>query len=436
MHNNAIILLKGFFMAEMDKTYLCIDLKSFFASVEAVDRGLNPFKANLVVADPSRGSGAICLAITPAMKKLGIKNRCRIFEIPKNVEFITALPRMKLYMQKSAQIYEIYLRYVSAADIHVYSIDECFIDATTYLKAYNKTPKEFASMLMDAVMKETKICATAGIGTNLFLAKIALDITAKHSPDNIGYLDEEIFKKTLWHHRPITDFWNVGKGIAKRLEIYGVYDMYGVAHINEKTLYSEFGVNAEFLIDHSKGIEPCTISDIHNYKSKSNSISNSQILFEDYKYNEAMLVLKEMVDILVLELIEKHMKTNSISLYIGYSKNTHSSTGGAKKLTAYTNSYKKIVKEFENLFLEKTDKNYLIRRIGISLNNIKDEDMIGVQLDIFSNTEDTKKEYKVQKAVISIKNKFGKNAILRGMSLEEKATARTRNKLVGGHNGE
>lgn len=423
-------------MSDSDKTYVCIDLKSFFASVEAVDRGLDPFVANLVVADPSRGKGAVCLAITPAMKKLGIKNRCRIFEIPKNVEFITALPRMKLYMQKSAQIYEIYLRYVSPDDIHVYSIDECFIDATSYLKTYNKTPKEFASMLMDAVMKETKICATAGIGTNLFLAKVALDITAKHSPDNIGYLDEELYKKNLWHHRPITDIWNVGNGIAKRLEIYGIYDMYGVAHMNEKTLYSEFGVNAEFLIDHSKGIEPCTIADIHNYKSKSNSISNSQILFEDYKYDDAILVLKEMVDILVLELIEKHMMTNSISLYIGYSKNSHTSTGGTKQLSKYTNSYKELVNSFEKLFEEKTEKDYLIRKIGISLNNIKDEDMIGVQLDIFSDTEDNQKEYNMQKAVISIKNKYGKNAILRGMSLEEKATARIRNKLVGGHNGE
>ena len=420
----------------MDKTYICIDLKSFFASVEAVDRGLDPFTANLVVADPSRGNGAICLAITPALKKLGVKNRCRIFEIPKKIEYITALPRMKLYMQKSAEIYGIYLRYVSPDDIHVYSIDECFIDASPYLNTYNKTPKEFTKMLMNAVMKETGICASAGIGTNLFLAKIALDITAKHAKDNIGYLDIEEFKKALWHHRPITDFWNVGKGIAKRLEKYCIYDMYGVAHANEDTLYREFGVNAEFLIDHSKGIEPCTIEDIHNYKSKSSSISNSQILFEDYKYEDALLVLKEMTDVLVLELIEKNMMTNSISLYIGYSKNIYPSTGGTKKLGKYTNSYKEIVKEIEKLYTEKTSKNYLIRKLTVGLNNIKNEDMIGIQLDMFSNPENEKKEYNLQKAVISIKNKFGKNAILRGMSLEKKATAKIRNKLVGGHNGE
>lgn len=423
-------------MAISDKTYICIDLKSFFASVEAIDRGLDPFTANLVVADPSRGSGAICLAITPALKKLGVRNRCRIFEIPKNIEYITALPRMKLYMQKSAEIYGIYLRYVSPDDIHVYSIDECFIDATPYLNTYNKTPREFTQMLMNAVMKETGICATAGIGTNLFLAKIALDITAKHAKGNIGYLDIEEFKKTLWHHRPITDFWNVGKGIAKRLEKYCIYDMYAVAHANEDTLYKEFGVNAEFLIDHSKGIEPCTIEDIHNYKSKSSSISNSQILFEDYKYEDALLVLKEMTDVLVLELIEKNMMTNSISLYVGYSKDIYPTTGGTKKLDKYTNSYKKIIKELEKLYTEKTSKDYLIRKLTVGLNDIKNEDMIGIQLDMFSNPENNKKEYNLQKAVISIKNKFGKNAILRGMSLEKKATAKIRNKLVGGHNGE
>lgn len=420
----------------MDRTYLCIDLKSFFASVESVDRGLDPFTTNLVVADPSRGAGAVCLAITPAMKKLGIKNRCRIFEIPSSIEYITALPRMKLYMEKSAEIYGIYLKYVSADDIHVYSIDECFIDITNYLKTYNKTAREFALMLMNAVMKETGICATAGIGTNLFLAKIALDITAKHSPDNIGYLDLEEFKKQIWHHKPITDIWNVGKGIATRLARYGAYDLYSVTKIPEQTLYKEFGVNAEFLIDHANGIEPCTIEDIHNYKSKSNSISNGQILFEDYNYNDTLLVIKEMVDVLVLELIEKHMVTNNISLSIGYSKDVHPATGGSKKLKKYTSSYKEIVKEFEELYKLKTATAYPIRKINIGLNNIIDEDSVGFQLDLFAESEQTEKERKVQEAVLNIKNKFGKNAVLRGMSLEKKATARIRNKLVGGHNGE
>ena len=420
----------------MNKIYLCIDLKSFFASVEAVERGLDPFVSNLVVADPSRGNGAICLAITPAMKKSGIKNRCRIFEIPKNIEYITALPRMKLYMDKSAKIYSIYLRYVSADDIHVYSIDECFIDITHYLNTYNKTAKEFAQMLMDAVMNETGICATAGIGTNLFLAKVALDITAKHSTDNIGYLDVEEFKKQIWKHRPITDIWNIGNGIAKRLAGYGVYDLYGVTKMNEQTLYREFGVNAEFLIDHANGLEPCTIADIHNYKSKSNSISNGQILFEDYNYDDTFLVLKEMIDVLVLELVEKHLVTNNISLFIGYSKDVHPSTGGSKKLKNYTSSYKEIIKEFEELYKIKTAKDYPIRKINVGLNNIVDEDSVGFQLDLFSNAEQTAKERKVQEAVLNIKNKFGKNAVLRGISLEKKATAKIRNKLVGGHNGE
>ena len=271
------------------KIYLCIDLKSFYASVESVERGLDPFSDNLVVADPSRGRGGICLSITPAMKKLGIKNRCRIFEIPKNVEYVTALPRMRKYMEYSADIYSVYLKYISKEDIHVYSIDECFFDVTSYLKLYNKTPKQMAQMLMDAVYKETGIASAAGVGTNLFLAKVGLDIAAKHSKDAIGCLDENLFKKYIWHHRPITDIWNIGPGIARRLEKYGVYDLYGVAHMPEDILYKEFGVNAEFLIDHSKGEEPCTIADIKNYKPKTTSISNSQILFEDYDTENALL---------------------------------------------------------------------------------------------------------------------------------------------------
>ena len=283
-----------------NRTYLCIDLKSFYASVECVERGLDPFSANLVVADPSRGRGAICLAVSPALKALGVKNRCRIFEIPEKVRYITAMPRMKRYMEYSADIYSVYLRYISPEDIHVYSIDECFFDVTAYLKMYSKSPKEMANMLMDAVMRETGICATAGIGTNMFLAKVALDITAKHAEDHIGYLNEEEFKRQLWHHRPITDIWNVGRGIAARLERYGIYDLYGVAHTDEAKLYKEFGINAEFLIDHANGREPCTIEEIHNYKSKTESMSNNQILFEDYSYDDAYLVLKEMVNLIAL----------------------------------------------------------------------------------------------------------------------------------------
>ena len=311
-----------------------LSLKSFFASVEAVERGIDPLKENLVVTDESRGNGAICLAITPAMKKLGIKNRCRIFEIPENVSYIKAVPRMTLYMKYAADIYEIYLRYIAKEeivdvlggvkdienkilktsnlnkyiakeDIYIYSIDECFFDVTAYLKLYNKNPVEMAQMLTDAVYKETGISASVGIGTNLFLCKVALDVTAKHSENSIGELDIEKFKKTLWHHRPITDIWNVGKGIANRLERYGIYDLYGIAHADKRLLYKEFGVNAEFMIDHANGIEPCTIAEIHDYVPQNSSISTSQILFEDYNYSDAFIVLKEMVETLVLELIEK-----------------------------------------------------------------------------------------------------------------------------------
>ena len=267
----------GHNLSMKDRIYCCIDLKSFYASVECVERGLDPFKTNLIVADPTRTDKSVCLAITPAMKDLGIRNRCRVFEIPKNIEYITAKPRMKLYMKKSAEIYSIYLQYISSEDIHVYSVDEVLIDLTDYIKIYKKTPYQVAKMLIDRVYELTGITATVGIGTNLFLAKIALDITAKASPDFMGYLDEDLFKKTLWHHTPITDFWNIGNGIAKRLAEYGIYDLYGVAHAREDLLYRLFGINAELLIDHAKGIEPCTIKDIHNYKSKNHSLSNSQI---------------------------------------------------------------------------------------------------------------------------------------------------------------
>jgi len=419
-----------------DKVYLCIDLKSFYASVECVERGLDPFKTNLVVCDKTRGQGGICLAISPKLKSLGVKNRCRLYEIPENIDYIIAKPRMKKYMEYSAKIYSIYLKYVSKDDIHVYSIDECFIDITPYISIYNKTPKEFAVMLINNVLKETGVCATAGIGTNMFLAKVALDITAKKTDDYIGFLDEEIFKKTIWHHRPITDIWNIGRGIAKRLEFYGVYDLYGVTRMNEETLYREFGVNAEFLIDHAKGIEPCTIADIKAYKAKTNSISNSQILFEDYEYKDVFLPIKEMVDNLVLELVEKNMMTNSISLSIGYSKNIHSSTGGTRKIQKYTDSFDDIIKEFQILFDDTTEKDYLIRKINVGLNNIVDKDIVSLQLNLFENTLKSDKERKIQKAVLNVKNKYGKNALLRGMSLNDKATAKSRNKLVGGHNGE
>ncbi len=285
---------------DLAKKYVCIDLKSFYASVECAELGLDPFTTNLVVADVERTKGTVCLAITPAMKKLGIQNRCRLFEIPKNIEYITVKPRMNLYMKKSAEIYSIYLKYVAPEDIHVYSVDECFIDITDYMKLYDMSAFDIAKMLVKDVLETTKIPASCGVGDNLFLAKVALDIMAKRTKEGIGVLDLETFKKEMWFYKPITDIWSIGVGIANRLKKYGVSDLYGIAHMDENILYREFGVNAELLIDHAKGIEPCTIKDIHSYRSKNASISHSQILPCDYNFNDAFIVLKEMVEKIAL----------------------------------------------------------------------------------------------------------------------------------------
>lgn len=415
------------------KSYLCIDLKSFYASVESVERGLDPMKVNLVVADPSRGKGAICLAITPAMKALGIKNRCRLFEIPPNVSYITALPRMRLYMKYSANIYSIYLRFISAEDIHVYSVDECFIDITQYKRIYKKDEKQIAQMLIDEVYKETGIRATVGIGTNLFLAKVALDITAKRAKDFMGFLDEEEFKRSIWHHRPITDIWNIGNGIARRLAKVGIHDLYGIAHFDDEWMYREFGVNAEFLIDHAWGREPCTIADIHAYRSKSKSLSNSQILFEDYNREDAMNVMHEMVDALVLEMFEQNLVCSSISLFVRYSKDIEPPASASVKLREITNSYKKLRQYFTESYQRIVRTNCPIRQIGISLNELLDESY--ATFDLFTDLTAEEKEKQLQKTVLDIKRRYGKNAILKGISYTDKCTARTRNKLVGGHNG-
>ena len=277
-----------------ERTYFCIDMKCFFASVECAELGLNPFETCLVVADQSRGENALCLAISPKMKTLGVKNRCRMNEIPKGIDFIVAKPRMKKYIEYAADIYDIYLDYIAPNDIHVYSIDEAFLEVTDYLKMYNMEAKEFALFLMNQIAVRKHIPAAAGIGTNLYLAKVALDITAKKTKDHVGFLNEKLYRETIWHHRPITDFCQVSSGTAKRLARYGVFDMGGVATLPEETLYKAFGVNAELLRDHALGRESCLISDIKEYKPKSKSISSSQILFEDYTYNKALTVMYEM----------------------------------------------------------------------------------------------------------------------------------------------
>ena len=420
---------------------MCIDLKSFYASVECVYRGLDSLTTKLVVADESRGNGTICLAVSPALKELGVRNRCRLFEIPKNLDYIIAKPRMKAYMEKSAEIYSIYLKYFSKDDIHVYSIDECFIDITDYIKMYNLEPMDLAKKVIDDVFDATGICATCGIGTNLYLAKIAMDITAKHNKSHIAYLDEKLFKETLWHHKPITDFWNISYGTANRLAKHGIFDMHGISICDEYILYKEFGINAELLIDHSKGIETCTIKDIHSYKSKSNSLSNSQVLFSDYNYDDALLVLKEMVDLNVSELVDKGLVTPSISLSIGYSNKMPTSyeeyrhipsSGGTMKLNTITNSRRELMDSFTSLFIKTTDKNTPIRRLTISFNNVVDE--VYQTYDFFSDLTELEKEKKLVKAINSINKKYGKNSILKAMDLDEKATTKLRNNLIGGHN--
>lgn len=412
--------------------YLCIDLKTFYASVECVERKLDPFSTNLVVADETRGKGTICLAVSPKMKMLGVKNRCRLYEIPPNIKYIIAKPRMKKYIEYSANIYAIYLKYLAKDDIYVYSIDEAFLDVTNYLKLYKMDEIELAKTILKDIYNTYGLTATVGIGTNLYLAKVALDIMSKHTPTNIGYLDEELYKRKLWHHKPLTDFWQIGRGIEARLNKKRIYDMYDIAHINPKILYKEFGVNAEFLIDHSWGKETCTIKDIKNYKTKNVSISNSQVLFEDYSFENARLVLKEMVELNSIKLVEKNLITDTISLYIGYSKNIINSTGGSMKLTNYTNTYSDLLPYFLKLYDNTTNRTVPIRRIGVSFNRLVSDE--AQQLSLFENQEKITKERKIELAISNIKQKLGKSAIVRGMDLENGATTILRNKLIGGHN--
>ncbi len=422
--------------------YACIDLKSFYASVECADRGLDPFTTRLVVADPERESGTICLAITPAMKALGVKNRCRVFEIPRGIDYITARPRMRRYIEKSADIYSIYLRYFSPDDIHVYSIDECFIDLTPYLKLYAITPIELVRKITCEVHAQTGIPATAGIGTNLFLAKVALDITAKRAKDGLGFLDRAEFLATVSHHRPITDIWQIGEGTARRLSHFGVYDLDGVTRLPESVLYREFGVNAEYLIDHANGLEPCTIADIKAYTPSSTSITSGQVLFEPYSYDDALLILTEMVEAVTLDLIRTHRATDSISLSIGYnrqgrlddSRSTRPPTGASLKLPECTNSLGSLNAYFTEIYRKTTDPHTPIRRINITLGGITDE--LDITADMFTDTVARDRERRLLGAVVDIKDKFGKNAILRGTSYEKKATARARNLMIGGHNAD
>lgn len=414
------------------RSYLCIDLKSFYASVECKERNLDPMTTRLVVADPERSEKTICLAISPAMKQLGIKNRCRLFEIPKSIEYIIAPPQMQKYIDYSANIYEIYLKYIAKEDIHVYSIDEAFMDVTNYLSLYQMTARELGQRIMSDIFNELGIRATCGIGTNLYLTKVALDITAKHDADYIGELDEKSYSKLLWSHKPLTDFWRIGPGIANKLAIYGILTMGDIVHTDEDLLYHLFGVDAELLIDHVWGREPTTIADIKNYKSQNNCLTSGQVLMCDYPYEEGKLIVKEMMDLLCLDLVEKNLVTKSVTLHVGYSNHLKLNPAhGTFRLDDETNSDLILIPAITSLYEQIINPDFPIRRVNISCNNVIPEEFH--QYSFFTDIVELEKNRKVQKAVLEIKHKFGKNAILKGMNFEEGAMTRERNHQIGGH---
>ena len=503
-----------------NRTYLAVDLKSFYAAVECMERGLDPMTTNLVVADLSRTEKTICLAVTPSLKAYGIPGRARLFEVVQKVkevnaqrqrlapghtftgasyddiqlksspelaiDYIVAPPRMALYMKRSTEVYSVYLKYIAPEDIHSYSIDEVMMDVTEYLKTYGLTARELAMKMILDILRETGITATAGIGTNLYLCKVAMDIVAKHIPADkngvrIAELDEISYREKLWTHRPLTDFWRVGRGYARKLEAHGLYTMGDIARCslgkptdyhNEDLLYKLFGVNAELLIDHAWGWEPCTMADIKAYKPESSSIGSGQVLQSAYSFDKAKLVVREMTESLVLELVDKGLATNQIVLTVGYDienlkdpnlgqsyhgeiktdrygRSVPKSAHGTANLGGYSSSTKQIVQAVMDLYDRIVDRNLLVRRMYMSANRVIDEADASKadsfeQLDLFTNyaaVQEQKekeaaaleREKKMQKAILAIQNKYGKNAILKGNSLEEGATARERNGLVGGH---
>lgn len=473
--------------------YVAIDLKSFYASVECVERGLDPLTTNLVVADESRTEKTICLAVSPSLKKYGIPGRARLFEViqkckeikantGKEVSYIIATPRMQLYMDYSSKIYEIYTKYISPEDIHVYSIDEVFMDVSKYLKLYHDEQGNPVSVhglvikMIKEVLAETGITATAGIGTNMYLAKIAMDIVAKYSEADmdgvrIAELDEMSYRQLLWEHRPLTDFWRVGRGISKKLEDNGMYTMGDIARMSvtnlgygtgEDLLFQLFGIDAELLIDHAWGIEPCTMEDIKNYKPTTNSISSGQVLSCSYDFEKCRVVVREMVELQVLELVSKKLVTDSVTLDIGYDKNIEKCkykgpmaldnygrtvpkpAHGSCKLKEYTSSTEKIMEAVLGVYDRIVDRNLAVKRITLAFGNVLDESKVEaehfVQMDLFTDytkveeeKEKQQKERKMQEAMLKIQGKYGKNAILKGTNLQEGATTIERNQQIGGH---
>ena len=438
-------------MSTGDRQYLCIDLKSFYASVECVERGLDPMTTRLVVADPERSDKTICLAVSPAMKALGVRNRCRVFEIPPDIDYIMATPRMALYVERSADIYGVYLTYLAPEDIHVYSIDEVFMDVTDYLSLYGCTARELGERIRADVLARTGIPASCGIGPNLYLAKIALDITAKHSPDFFGELDEESYKATLWNHRPLTDFWRIGEGIQRRLALMGIHTMGELAMAPEEPLYKEFGIDAEILIDHAWGIEPVRMEHIKAYRSESHSLSSGQVLMRDYNYSDALTVAKEMADGVALDLVRQGKLASSISIWVGYAMTAEMraaareeggmrawyrsipSSGGTKRFPSPTNSREAIYRAVVELFETDVDRDTPIRRMTVNAGGVVDEGASGIQFDLFADGERLDSEHRRQEAVAAVKARFGNNAVLKGIDLLPEATGRERNRQIGGH---
>lgn len=493
-----------------ERAYIAIDLKSFYASVECIERGLDPLTTNLVVADESRTEKTICLAVSPSLKAYGIPGRARLFEVVQKVrevnamrkncitgrdfagksfdarelrdrnlalDYIAAVPRMRLYMEYSRKIYKIYLKYIAPEDIHVYSIDEVFIDATDYLKLYGKTARQLAMTMIQEVLKETGITATAGIGTNMYLCKIAMDIEAKHiKPDSNGVriaeLDEMSYRQKLWNHRPLTDFWRIGRGYARKLEAHGMYTMGDVAKCsvgktndfhNEELLYKLFGINAELLIDHAWGWEPCTIKEIKAYRPENNSLTQGQVLQRPYSYEEARVIVTEMSQMLAMDLMEKGLVADQIVLTVGYDiKSLNGSYGGeiaedwyGRKMPKHahgscnigrmTSSVRLVTDAAIDIFDRTVDRNLMVRRIHVVANHVVDEknaknEEQDVQLNLFTDyvkqaeeEQELQKEKDIQQALLDIQRKFGKNSVLKGTNLEEGATTIDRNKQIGGH---
>ena len=493
------------------RTFIAIDLKSFYASVECVERGLDPLRTNLVVADASRTEKTICLAVTPSLKAYGISGRARLFEVVERVrqvnmerlcfspegiftgrsthdpdlkandgwelDYIVAPPRMRLYMQYSTRIYGIYLRYIAPEDIHVYSVDEVFIDATNYLQSYRMTPHELTVKLIHEVLCETGITATAGIGTNFYLSKVAMDIVAKHIPADkdgvrIAEVDEMSYRRLLWDHRPMTDFWRVGRGISRKLEANGMMTMGDVARrslTNEMQLFKLFGVNAELLIDHAWGYEPVGMKDVKVYRPSTKSFSSSQVLGEPYTADKARIVVREMADSMALKLVDKGLVTSYVGLTVNYDVENIDPKGGyegkvttdwyGRKVPRFahgtamlepTSSSRTIAETIVGIYDDNVDSKLLVRRLTVVVGNLIDRNSVPqnkeMQLDLFADheAEERKKaaqkaklerENRMQKAAISIQKRFGKNAILRGTDFEEGATLRDRNSQVGGHKG-